>query len=222
MNYFTRCLPGGILLVAALLWSGNLSANAQSAYSVSINTAGLSGTAGRLTFDLVGQNSVNPHNTITISQFATDGRLAAGGNANQGGATGDLSGPVTLSNTAYFNESARGETFGNQISFNLNLSENYVGPASPDQFSFFLLDSTGQQSVVSTSDASGANALFTVDITGQKGGNVTVFDISTPGVSVSVGAPVVPAPSSLPLFAGGLTIALIATRRNRSDNRKER
>jgi hypothetical protein len=200
----SRHLSGLLALLGLLVLS--LPARAQLAYDVSVNTTGLNGTAGLLAFDLTDGDGV-ANNTALVSAFATDGTLAPGGNTDIGGATGDLPGDLTIADSSFFNESARGITLGNSLFFRLLLTNHFAGGA-PDEFAFFLLDSTGTTSLVQTSDPTGANALFTVDLTGAPGGILSVF--SSPEIGYSV-TPVAPAPIPEPgvLTALGIGCAMV-------------
>jgi len=175
------------------------SLQAQSLYTVSIDTTGLNGTAGGLAFDLLSGDNLTPNNTVLVNSFVTDGTLVAGANTNQGSATGSLPGTLTLQDSA-FSESFRGHTFGSSLSYMLSLTTNYAGSGAPDEFSFFLTDPSNSGLVVHTSDPSGADALFIIDIDGSSQGALTVFTPTTSGVSYSVRASSpasTPEPSSL-------------------------
>ena len=191
---------------------------AQTLYNVNINTTGLNGTGGGLAFDLISGDSATPNNTALITGFATDGTLVAGGNTSTGAASGNLPGTVTLHDSA-FSESFRGETFGKNLSYTLSLTNNFVGPGAPDEFSFFLTNPTNTGTVVTTSDPTGANALFILDLDGTAGNALTVFTPRTPGVSYTVNPArlTVPEGSSFALFLPGLLAGgmLVLSRRRR-------
>ncbi len=205
-----------------LLGSGLVAAHAaDNSFHVTLDTSGLSGTSGQLAFDVIDGDGVLGNNTATVSAFATSGTLVGASNNNTAGATGDLPGTLTLLDSG-FTESNRGITFGNLLSFDLTFTNNFAG-AAPDEFSFFLLDSAGTSSLVSTSDPLGADSLFIVDATGLTGNGSTVFTSNSAGVSWSVD-PIGPTPVSavpeggaLPmLLAGGIPgVMLIAKRRLR-------
>lgn len=112
-----------------------------------------------------------------------------------------------LTDAEFFNESARGIPFGNALSFTLTLTENFAG-GSPDQFSFFLLNDAGTASLVSTSEPTGADALFAIDITGLPAGSPSVFSSQTQGVSYRVQLQsqqqVIPEPGTVVLLVCGL------------------
>ena len=189
---------------------------AQTVYMVTLDTTGLNGLGGQMAFDLTDGDSVSGNNAVAVSAFASDATLTGAGNANVGGASGDLPGSLALTDTAFFNESARGLVFGNAASFMLALSTNFVAPGSPDEFSFFLPDAGGMGSLVSTSDPSGFDTLFTIDMDGTGSGTLTSYAINTPGVhySVVLQPAATPEPGALALFAGmGLSGAGFLARR---------
>lgn len=148
---------------------GLLPARGVTIYSVDIDTTAWSGSNGTLAFDLVGGDGASSNNTATIGGFVTNGLL---GSASS----------LALTDTGFFNEALRGITFGTHLSFTLQLTENHTAPGF-DQFSFFLLDPTTLLPLGATSDPTGANALFAIDVTGAAGGNATVFASAVPGIS---------------------------------------
>lgn len=183
--------------------------HAQTLYNITINTTGLNGTAGGLAFDLLAGDNATPNNTVLISAFATDGVLTPGFNTNTGTASGDLPDTLTLQDSA-FSESFRSTTFGNALSFTLNLTNNFVAPGAPDEFSFFLTNADNTGTLVQTSDPTGADALFTFDSDGTSAGALTVFTSSTPAISYTI-TPVsqnVPEASSLASIATGVLVSI--------------
>jgi hypothetical protein len=152
-----------------LVFLGVLPCRAVTIYSVDIDTTAWSGLSAVLAFDLVGGDATAANNTATIGSFATNGTL---GDTNS----------TALSDVAFFNEVLRDITFGTHLSFTLQLSENHTPPGF-DQFSFFLLDPNSLLPLGATSDPTGANALFAIDLTGATGGNAMVFTSMVPGIS---------------------------------------
>jgi len=178
-----RSLLGSTVAVAAVLALG-APGRAQSVFDVTLNTTGLSGISGYLAFDFVDGDGVND-NTVSITSFLTDGALAGTTNSNTGGAGGDLPGDLSITDGSFFNESLRGLTYGTSLSFRVTMSEAFAG-GTPDQFSFFLLDASGINTAVATSDPAGANSVFIVDVTGTPGGNLQAFTTTAPDVSFQV------------------------------------
>ncbi len=141
-------------------------------YSVAINTTPWAGTNGTLAFDLIGGDAAVANNTAVIDTFATNGSLSS-------------LATITISDAAFFNEELRNITFGTALSFNFKLTENHTGPGF-DQFSFFLLDPVTFLPLGPTSDPTGADALFAIDITGRSGGDASIFKSLVVGSSLSV------------------------------------
>jgi len=150
-----------------------------SIYNISVNTSGLSGVSGDLAFDFTSGGGASI-NTVTITDFASNGTL--GTTDNTGLVTGTLPGTVILSEdplTSFFNEYLTGFTFGISISFQLSATTNAPGPgASPDEFAFFFLDSSGINSLVTTSDPTDADSLVLLDLDGSSTGVPATFNVS--------------------------------------------
>jgi hypothetical protein len=167
-------------------------------YDVNINTTGLSGVSGNLAFDLIDGDGVN-NNTVSITQLATDG---------VGLDTSDFS----ISDVLFFNEVQRPLTFGTSVSFSVSATTDFLG-GTPDAFSFFLLNSSGTQSLITTTDLTGANSLFGLEIEGTAEGLLTTHIVTDPlGVAGSV-APV-PEPASLATWSlMGAGVGVVSRRR---------
>lgn len=173
--------------------------------TATIDTSSIAGTDAQLAFDfLAGDGAVL--NSVTISNFLSDGTL--GGASLIGSASGSLPGTVTLQNTGFFNEALQSILLGNSISFNFTLTENLDPSATiPDAFSVFLLDSSGS-TLFPTTDPTGADALFAVDIDGTSTGNLNVY-LADSGITSPVtwsvnSSSTVPEPSVIFLLAAGL------------------
>ena len=163
LSFFAARTAACLLALAPL-------ARAITIYDVTINTTALSGQSGSLAFDFIGGDAATANNTLTVSNFASNGTL-------------NLSG-FALSDPAFFNETLKTITFGTSLSFRFQLTENRTGPGA-DQFSFFLLDSTFSP-LGNTTDPTGAGALFAIDITGAAGGALSTFGSGTTGLSWQV------------------------------------
>jgi hypothetical protein len=89
-----------------------------------------------------------------------------------------------------------------------------LGSSTPDSFSFFLLDdSLFPLPLFATTDPTGADALFIVDIDGTSGGNLQIFDSINTGVTWTVTPPTaVPLPSTALLLGVGV-LGWVAQRR---------
>jgi hypothetical protein len=104
----------------------------------------------------------------------------------------------------FFNEVLQGITFGSGVTtFDLTLSSNFVTGSVPDSFSFFLLDSTFNP--FTTSDPTGANALFAIDITNAT--TPAVFTSAFASITVTQAGPgpgAIPEPMTILLLGSGL------------------
>lgn len=195
------------ILVFTLVSGAVQAAWALSVFDVAIDTAALTGTPAQLAFDLTSSDLAT--NDATITGFTTDGSLGTA-STTDGPVTGALPGTTTIADTALFNELLQDLTLGNTIAFTLTLTENRTGGGLPDQFALFLLDAASGMSLVSTSDPTGANALFAVDITGAACGDLQVFS-STSRVTATTCVAAVPEPHTLLLVTTGL-VGLAALR----------
>jgi hypothetical protein len=168
---------------------------------VAVDTTGLSGLSGKLAFDFVGFGT--PPNTMQISGFTTNGTL--GQRVTTGKVSGTLPGLVALDDSnSLFNEYLTSFTFDTTLSFVIDGTSFAPLAGTPDEFSFFLLDQTGTTSLVTTSDPTGANALFIWDFTGTPGGALTIFTGNRFSVTAGPVESTVPEPTAALLVGTGL------------------
>jgi hypothetical protein len=194
------CVPSVVLLILAQ------PALAGSIFDIALDTSALSGSGAQLAFSFISGDPAS--NSVTISEFATDGVLGA--SMGTSGVSGTLPGAVTIDDAEFFNDFLQTLTLGGAIQFALTVTREFQGP-TPDQLALFLLDPTLGVPLFDTSDPTGANALFAVDITGTEFGSYQVFHQTLraePRVRTAV-----PLPSSLLLLGTG-ALALVAFRRN--------
>lgn len=175
-------------------------------YSVTVDTTPLAGDAGYMAFDLLGGTPLQD-NIATISDFSSPSILGAG--STSGDVTGDLTpGPLTLEADQFFNEWLEPVVYGSGATeFTLDLTTSYMEGSAPDSFSFYLLDSGFNP--IATSDPTGAESLFSIDLVGA----ATSPDVYTSTSATATVTPLVtatPEPRTLlPMLAALLTLAAL-------------
>jgi hypothetical protein len=206
-------IAGLLLLVAATplpVWA--------LAFNINVNTTSLAGTAVTLAFDFIdGDGAVN--NTVQVSNFLIDGNFDPNSASSQGDVNGLLDSIVTFGDTSFFNEFLQPITLGASFQFRLDTTNEFAG-GTPDSFSFFILDSS-LLPLVTTTDPTGADALFALDLTGTGSGNLSVFESNStqPNPPTWSIEPVqnVPEPGCLALMLiGGWSVYLRKKRHNRT------
>jgi hypothetical protein len=193
--------------------------------SVTLGTGALIGhPAGPFSLDFQlsdGSGTNDGNNTATLSQFGFGGGGPSGTPTLVGGAAGDLSSIVTITDNSFLNEFTQGFTAGTTLSFVLDLTTNVDAGGTPDQFSFAILDNTGSEIPTTASNSTGSSSLIVINIDSPNpailifagdpseapvaGGNPIA--IAAPQLtSVGTGASGVPEPSSLSLAGLGLAL----------------
>jgi hypothetical protein len=204
MNNFTGMKNCARIAAAAFLsLLGSPLLHADETFNVTIGTTPLDGVSGYMAFDLYGANGFNNLSTITV--FSSDSTLGTA--STSGDVSGTLvPGPLTLKADDFFNEWLQPVTFGNLTTFTLDVTTTYTS-GTPDSFAFFLLDST--ETPYATSDPSGADSVFSIDLTGPS----TVAEVYTStNVPIQFTATVTPqaeVPETSPGPAIGLGLAAI-------------
>jgi hypothetical protein len=200
-----------IALAALLSLLGSPLLHATLSYSVTIDTTPLDGVSGYMAFDLYGGNGFN--NVATITGFSSDS-FPIGTSCGDPSVTctndvaGSLTpGPLTLtSDPFFFNEWLQQVTFGHLTTFTLNVTTAFTS-GTPDSFAFFLLDST--QTPYGTSDPTGADSIFAIDLVGDSNTTPQVF--TSTNIPSSFTATVTPSttPEPSPATTVGLGLAVI-------------
>ena len=167
---------------------------------VDLNTSALSGSNAVLEFDLFDGDST-ANNTATISGIGVDSTGTLGSTDCSIGCL-QTGAAYTINDSLGFGEFLQNVSLGNNVSFNLNVSNFYnaAGGGSPDRLVLSLLDAATNFTLTSTNlNLSGAipvqDALLTVDYTGGAGDLIRKASVSTPTVDVTAIAS--PGPLSL-------------------------
>jgi hypothetical protein len=188
-------------------------ASAQLSIRVQLDTSSLiAAPAGpfSLDFQLVDGSGVgNANNWVNISNLQFGGGAAAGAGNTAGGAFGDLSSSIVLTDTDFFNEFYQEFTPGSWLAFDLTFSTNSDG-VTPDRFSFAILDSNLFNL---PTQSGGDDVLLAIDLTGQ-GPEVTTYGSLDFAISAPVAVPV-PEPSTYALASAFGLLGLTALRRLR-------
>ena len=154
----------------------------------------------------------NNNNTATINNFTFgNGGSATGTPSYVGGASGDLTSGVALSESSAYNEFDQTFTAGSILGFDLSLTTNPVTP-TPDQFSFAILDNNLDE--LGTTDPSDANTIITVNIDSASP-SIDQFSTSPASFGTVTVTPLtsVPEPATTALF--GISSLAVVIRRRR-------
>jgi hypothetical protein len=155
-------------------------APAQSIYGVSIDTSRLRGTSGKLIFDITSNMPLT--NRADVLNFYTDGVTGlpqTAGNLVAGDLIQNVQ-PAKLTrmkaNTFFTELALPFETFGDEISFTLNVSETAPLPGRlPDEFALYLVDANGHP-LMGRSGSTGGLPAMSVTVTGQRGGTLQDYE----------------------------------------------
>lgn len=203
-------------LILALLLGAVASAMADGvSYDVTVNTPSIVGTAGSLDFQFNPGPLVTQTADVQILGFTSDGALGA--STPTGDVTGTLPGTVLFDNGTGYNDYFTGFTYGNTISFVVNL----FGPAvtSPDgtstsgsEFAFSMFsDSAGTIPVLTTDSVNGFALAGNINLDGTT--TLTNFSSDLTVTPVSVVA--TPEPGTILLLFSGLAgLGLIKLRKS--------
>jgi PEP-CTERM motif len=212
-----RSLRTAVTSVAMLLAFGASTHALAAMFDVTIDTSAIMGSSGKVTLDYTVNNPPSFQH-VGIFGFVTNGTSAGLPESEGGLVEGTLilppftAGFAEIGGSFFFNELIVNLVFGTAISFELHVPDLASDPGGvPDQFALFLLDSS-YMPLFPTSDPTGADALFVVDITGQPGGLPMAFspatlvggdvDIVVPGGLVSP----IPEPATLFLLLLGVGV----------------
>lgn len=213
----------GLGLAAVL--SGALAgapAEASFLYNFNLDTSTLTaGNTYKLDFQL-NDGDLNNNNHVFLNNF----NFGTGGSLNspllQGGASGDLSSGVMLTDSNFLNEFTQDFTAGDTLGFDF-LSSNAFDNSDPfaqfDEFSFALLDGNGDQ--IPTTSPSGS--LITANFNGDSAPLVQPYGSDTSGgapalnpiVTAAPQTQPVPEPSTYAMMGLGAMAMLVMARRQK-------
>jgi hypothetical protein len=203
-----------IVAVAALLFTFNAPTSFATGISVdvSINTSGLPTTPESEIFFVFtdGSGTGDANNTATLTTFALGGgAVGAVDSLNTfGGATGDISSTVSLTDSSFTNVFAETFSAGTSLSFLLNLTTNLDAGGTPDQFSIAIADPSG--TFISTSDPTGFDNLLVINLDSASPSSSTYSSL----VNVSSPGPVTtPEPATILLLTAGLAAIALSIKR---------
>jgi hypothetical protein len=197
--------------------------------TVSLDTSALIGhPAGpfSLDFELTdGSGTDDGNNTVTLSDFQFGGGGAQGTATLVGGATGDLTSTVVLTDSSFLNEFTQASSPGSVLTFTMQFTTNVDAGGTPDEFSFQILDSSGaalpSQSistlgfdsfiVIDINSATPSVESFATDSTMSPSAGGKPVDIAAPQVVPSAPVSGVPEPGNVGLTAAAIA-ALCASR----------
>ncbi len=207
-------LTPGLALCAGLLLGAQAVSASTVEYHISLNTAALIGNASApfsLDFQLNdGSGLGDANNTAIVNDFVF-GSGSATGSANLfGGATGNLSGAVTLTDSSAFNEFYQTFNAGSTLSFDVTLTQNSDAGPRPDAFAFAILDNS-----LNNLPTSGVGDTYLLVNLGPTP-SVTTGSSTSPLATITVTP--VPEPASVVLIPLGL-LAFILQRRNAANLR---
>lgn len=183
-------IPKMILITSFLLWNLSSKCLAQVVYHVTVDTSPIAGISGNLDFQFNPAGGDALDASVGITNFSTDGTLAAT-STNTGDATGTLPGPpVIIRNTDGFNDLYQGFIYGQSFSFDATFDGLALSPVAP-------IPSSGSGLAVSLYDAAATQNFLTT----SPDGSVIHLDINQDG-STSV----TPFADSIGVFRASATL----------------
>ena len=203
-----------IVALAALLFTFEAPTSFATGISlnVSIDTSGLPATPGSEIFFILtdGSGLGDANNTATLTTFALGGGAVGAVDLSNtfGGASGDMSSTVSLTDSSFTNVFAETFSAGSSLSFLLNLTTNLDAGGTPDLFSIAITDPSG--TLVSTSDPTGFNNLLVINLDSASPSPSTyssLLTLSSPGPITT------PEPATILLLAAGLAAIALSIKR---------
>jgi hypothetical protein len=180
---------------------------ADDVYTVTVDTSSINSTAGYLDFQFnPGLFPGSQAATLQIQNFTTDGTL--GTPTPTGDVSGALPGTVAFDNLTAFNDYLTTFTFGNSISFTVDLGGPAVSmpdgtSSSSSSFTFFMYDSSFNTLLAGPSSPIGQALEVDVNLDGT-----TTSTSYSPQLSASAVTPA-PEPGTLLLLVSALSAAML-------------
>lgn len=197
-----------IIFVALVLALMSRSAFADEILNVSVSTSSLPATLGsEVVFELNdGSGFGDANNTATLSGFSLGGGLAGTVDAvnSMGGYSGNLVSGVALTDSSFTNLFGQFFTAGSTLSFTLDLTTNVDSGGTPDQFSMFVYDPTGNP-LTTTTDPTGFNSLLTINVDSSS----PTPNNYAPNLVTATNVTPVPEPGALLLLGSALSLGLL-------------
>src|ERR1700722_4065978 len=161
-------------------------------YAVTVDTSSLSGNAGYIDLQFNPSSFTTQSANAAVTTFSTDGTLDIFGDDSFDGTSGDgvgtLPGTVSFDNGTATNEYTQGMTFGNTISFNVDLSGPAIDLSNGDGGgSFFLTFYDPSGNALLTNNPNGP--AFEEDINGDGSTTPTAFANASGGPSLVTYSP---------------------------------
>jgi hypothetical protein len=137
----------GFTVFACSILAASTSHATSIGFNVSLQTSPLIGnSAGPFFIDFQlndGSGTGDANNNVMIDNFVFGGGSAVDGPLlTIGGATGNLSSSVSITDSEFLNEFTQQFDPGSMLNFRVNLTTNVDSGPTPDAFSFSILDST--------------------------------------------------------------------------------
>jgi hypothetical protein len=158
-----------LLCIAVVVLVAGADARADTIFQVSLDTSPLAGIPGAgpfsVDFQLTdGSGTGDGNNAASIGAFQFGGGAPVGTPSATGGAAGDLSTGIALTDSAFLNDFQQQFAPGSVFGFTVDLTTNVDPAGTPDEFSFSILDSTGF--AIPTTAPNGTEVFLVTDITG--------------------------------------------------------
>lgn len=208
MQLFKQWLATAVL--ALVLLQPYATANAASAYHVSVDTSSLFGGTGFIDMQFNPGDVAAAAAVATVTGFSGDAILSSTVEMD-GNTSGALPGSLTFINDTPFNAVLQSVLFGNTFDFTINFSGAYetAQAGSGTRFSLALLDA-GYDTLASV-DLAGTILQFELMPGGTLG--ATTFAADASGAPSVVTVAPIPLPAALPLLVSALAVFGFASRR---------